>query len=106
MISDEQQYPDIQNSRNSRKLVRATITEIRTKGLALTTHSDTWNARLRYTQIFSALLPASTLLLPAFDQCMSRGGFVIHTLSGLGRQHFKVTEGRVLLTVHVHETMS
>jgi len=29
-----------------------------------------------YTQIFSALLPASTLLLPAFDQCMSRGGFV------------------------------
>ncbi|CAE7264359.1 SLC43A1 [Symbiodinium natans] len=29
-----------------------------------------------YTQILSALLPASALLLPVFDLCMSRGGFV------------------------------
>ena len=30
--------------------------------------------RPRYTQILSALLPASALLLPVFDLCMSRGG--------------------------------
>ncbi|CAE7864367.1 SLC43A1 [Symbiodinium necroappetens] len=49
-----------------------------------------------YTQIFSALLPASTLLLPAFDLCMSRGGA---PLSGLGLQGVKMTEGRVMLNM-------